>query len=111
VTLLIFAAVRRAAAAPAAIDRYLLPAGPTAANPSQLHAAVDRWGRKTGGRTAYRYVDSAAFYAGGVNNGGKMGGERGKGRSVKGSCIVSLKLKFLALPLAAYSPRICISQA
>ena len=68
--------MRRAAAAPAAIDRYLLPAGPTAANPSQLHAAVDRWGRKTDGRTAYRYVDSAAYYAGGVNNGGKEWAEK-----------------------------------
>jgi len=76
VTLLIFAAVRRATAAPAAIDRYLLPAGPTAANPSQLHAAVDRWGRKTDGRTAYRYLDSAAYYAGSVNNGGKEWAEK-----------------------------------
>jgi len=49
VTLLAFAperraAVRRAAAAPAAaaIDRYLMPAGPTAANPPQRHAAVER---------------------------------------------------------------------
>jgi len=44
VTLLAFAPERRAAAAPAtaAIDRYLLPAGPTAANPPQRHAAVER---------------------------------------------------------------------
>jgi len=45
VTLLAFAAERRAALrlAAAAIDRYLLPAEPTAANPPQRHAAVDRW--------------------------------------------------------------------
>ena len=44
VTLLAFAPERRAAVAPAAaaIDRYLLPAGPTAANPPQRHAAVER---------------------------------------------------------------------
>jgi len=41
VTLLAFAAERRAAAA-AAIGRYLLPAGRTAANPLQRHAVVDR---------------------------------------------------------------------
>jgi len=31
--------------------RYLVPAGPTAANPPQRHAAVDRWDRPTGRRT------------------------------------------------------------
>ena len=31
----------------AAIDGYLLPAEPTAANPSQRHVAVDRWDRQT----------------------------------------------------------------
>jgi len=41
VALLAFAAERRAAAA-AVIDRYLLPAGRTAANPLQRHAAIDR---------------------------------------------------------------------
>ena len=44
-TLLAFAAVRRAAAprpAAVAVGRYLLPPGPTAANPPQRHAAVDR---------------------------------------------------------------------
>jgi len=40
-TLLAFAAERRAAAA-GAIDRYLLPAGRTAANPPQRRAVVDR---------------------------------------------------------------------
>ena len=28
-------------------DRYLLPTGPTAANPPQQHAGVDRWDRQT----------------------------------------------------------------
>jgi len=41
VTLLAFAAERRAAAA-AVIDRYIPPAGRTAANPLQRHAAIDR---------------------------------------------------------------------
>jgi len=48
VTLLAFAAERRTAVVPSAvaIDRYPLPAGPTAANPpQQRHAAVDRWDR------------------------------------------------------------------
>ena len=44
VTLLAFAAERRA-------DRYLLPAGPTAANPPQRHAAVDKWARQTDKQT------------------------------------------------------------
>jgi len=39
-----FVAVRRAA-----IDRYLLAAGPTAANPQQRRAAA-RWDRATDGR-------------------------------------------------------------
>ena len=58
-TLLAFAADRRAAAAPllpgagrAAIDRYLLPAGPTAANPPHAAVAVDSWAIKTDGRTS-----------------------------------------------------------
>ena len=62
-TLLAFAADRRvamrcAAAAPlllgagrAGIDRYLLPAGPTAANPPHAVAAVDRWNGQTDGQT------------------------------------------------------------
>jgi len=52
VTLLAFAADRRAAAAPllqlsagrAAFDQYFLP---TAANPPHADAAVDRWDRRT----------------------------------------------------------------
>jgi len=32
----------------AAIDRYLLPAGPTAANPPHAAAAVDNWGQTDG---------------------------------------------------------------
>jgi len=39
----------------AAIDPYLLPAGPTAANPQQPHL-----GRQTDGRTLCRYIDSAS---------------------------------------------------
>jgi len=46
----------------AAINRYILPAEPTTANP--LHARTDR---RTGGRTSYRYRDPAARYASGVN--------------------------------------------
>ena len=60
------AAVRRRAAAPrccgtgrAAIDRYLLAAGPTAANPPHAAAAGER-DRQTDGRTPCRYVDPAA---------------------------------------------------
>jgi len=47
------AAVRLAAARPAAaaVDRYLLSAGPTAANPPQRHAVVDRRDRETDRRT------------------------------------------------------------
>jgi len=51
-----FAAARRAAAwlqltaGRAAIDRYLLAAGPTAANP-QLQRAAVRWDRQTDRRT------------------------------------------------------------
>jgi len=57
VTLLAFAADRRAAAplqlgaGRAANDRYLPPAGPTAANPPHAAAAVDRWNRQTDRRT------------------------------------------------------------
>jgi len=54
VTLLTFTADRRAAAAPlllgaghATIDRYLLPDGPTAANPPHAAAAADSWDRQT----------------------------------------------------------------
>jgi len=54
VTLLAFAADCRAAAAPlllgagrAAIDRYLLPAGATAANPPHTAETVDSWGTQT----------------------------------------------------------------
>jgi len=57
-------AARRAAghSATAAVDRHLPPAGPAAANPQQ-HAAVYRWDRHTDGRTPYRYINPAAYYA------------------------------------------------
>ena len=73
-TLLAFAAERRAAAAPAvqqSMDVCCLPAGPTAANPPHAAAAVDRWDRQTDGRTPYRYTDSATCYVSTVNNGHK----------------------------------------
>jgi len=70
-------AVRRAAAAavlrcPAtsAIDRYLLPAGPTAANPPQRRAAAGWDGRTRQRRTDTRQIDRpcSARYAGIANN-------------------------------------------
>ena len=66
-TLLAFAAERRCCRAPGVVDRYVLPAGPTAANPLHAAAAVDRWDSETDGRTPYRYIDSAAYYASFVN--------------------------------------------
>jgi len=59
VTLLAFAAAERRAAVRRVIDRYLLPAGPTAANPPQRYAVVDRWDRQTDRRTPYRFTDPA----------------------------------------------------
>jgi len=62
VTLLAFAAERRAA-----VDRYLLPAGPGAQQQTRrrlLQRSVDG----TDGRTPYRYTDPAAYYASSVNN-------------------------------------------
>ena len=54
--------VRRLVAA--AVDRYLLLAALTAANPAQRDVAVDRWNRQTDGqtdgRTLDRFVDPAA---------------------------------------------------
>ena len=59
VTLPAFAAERRrlhycARSAPTAVDRYLLPAGRSAANPPAAVAAVDRWDRRTDGETDTR---------------------------------------------------------
>jgi len=60
VTLLAFAADRHAAvrrSVPAAVDRYLLPAGRPAANPLHASAALDKWyipGRRTDRRTERR---------------------------------------------------------
>jgi len=53
----------------AAIDRYLLAAGSTAANPPHAAAAVGRWTDwQTDGCTPYRYINPAAYYASSVNN-------------------------------------------
>jgi len=63
-----FAAERRAAALlylllrrppPSNIDRYLLPAGRSAANPPHAEAAVERRDRQTDGRTHDRCTDPA----------------------------------------------------
>ena len=67
-TLLAFAAERHAARrrccwAVAAIDRYRLPAGPTAAN----RRALLQMGQ-TDRRISYCYTDPATYYASGVNN-------------------------------------------
>jgi len=59
--LLLNAVLRRRccwAPAPAAADRYLLPAGRSATNPPHAAAAVDRWDRRTDGRqTLDRFMD------------------------------------------------------
>jgi len=61
-----FAAVCRAVAS-CCCDQYLIPTGPTAANP-QLTAAAGEWNRKTDGQTdgqtPYRYIDPDIDYAG-----------------------------------------------
>ena len=48
---------------------YILPAGPTAANPPERPAAVDRRNRQTGRRkdTVPLHTDPAAYYASSVN--------------------------------------------
>ena len=69
VTLLTFAAQPHAAEAPlllgvqcwAAIDRYLLPARHSAANPPHTTAAVDRWDRQTDRETPDRYTEPAGW--------------------------------------------------
>jgi len=67
------------AGAPAAIDRYLLPAGHSAANPPAAVAAVDRWGRQrdrqTDGRTdawplAYTDPVPHSMWAASINGSG-----------------------------------------
>jgi len=64
-TLPAFAAERRCLlhgprSALAAVDRYMLPAGRSTTNPPAAVAAVDRWDRRTDGRTLNRYIDPAA---------------------------------------------------
>ena len=54
---------RHSPAAATAHDRYLLSAGPTAANLQQRRAAAE-WDRQTDGRTDDRCIDPAARYAG-----------------------------------------------
>jgi len=51
----------------AAINRYLLFAGPTAANLPHVAAAVDRLDRQTDGRTPYSYIVHVAYYSSSVN--------------------------------------------
>jgi len=41
----------------AAIDRYLLAAGPTAANPPQRRASAEWWDRQRDGRTPDSFID------------------------------------------------------
>jgi len=74
-TLPAFAAERRAAAplllaaGRAAIDRCLLPAGRTAANPRQRSAAGELWDRRTDGRTTVTWTLLRVLpYASSVNN-------------------------------------------
>ena len=50
----------RSPAAAAAIDRYLLPAGPTAAN-LQQRGSASKWDRQENGRTPYRFIDPAGL--------------------------------------------------
>ena len=47
----------------AAIDRYVVSAGPTAANPPHAAASVDNWGRHSDSRRTdtVRYTDPAAY--------------------------------------------------
>ena len=67
-TLPAFAAEHRRACsmAPAVIDRYLLPAGRSAADPPAAVVAVDRWDRETDGRTDARALHKrcSAYYVG-----------------------------------------------
>jgi len=74
VTLLAFAAERRAAAplllagrpAAAAVDRYLLPARRSAANSPHAAVAVEWWDGQTDARPFRR--SCSAYYASSVNN-------------------------------------------
>ena len=54
----------------AAIDRYLLSAGRSAANPPQTAAAVDRWDRQTDAWPFHR--PCSAYYADSVDNAAKI---------------------------------------
>ena len=67
-TVLLHAVLRRLAAA--AIDRYLPPAEPTAANPPHAAAAVNSWDRQTDRRADARpfYRPYCTHYASSVSN-------------------------------------------
>jgi len=51
------------------LDRYLPPAGPTAANPPHATAAVDRWDRQTGGQTDRRIQPRTTVSVGALHPG------------------------------------------
>ena len=53
--------------AAAAVDRYVLPVGRSAANPPHAAAAVEQTDGRTDVRTPDRYVDPAAHTVGSVN--------------------------------------------
>jgi len=65
-----FAAERRCACstAPAAIDRYFLLAGRSAANPPAVVAVVDRWDRQTDRRSTVTNRPWSAYDADSINN-------------------------------------------
>jgi len=75
-TAVLLFAVQRAAAAPLLLGtRRLLDGVPAAGAPCSSRsipraASRYRWDRLTDGRTPYRYIDPASYYASRVNDGG-----------------------------------------
>ena len=57
----------------AAIDQYLPPAGPTAANLPQQLVATERWDRRTDAQMTNSFILSHAQYACGAKNGSRLG--------------------------------------